>query len=257
MATNLTPYLREAKLPEEFRQLGLIAARAFASHPLKNYLSHQKTAMHLQEGKRKAKSLRQLADFEESILRSVVLMGGRIIVVAVPEADGKERLAACAAWGPPGSAGRDNAMDTFRAKYHRTIFAWGMVTLKRILGEFVPVSEKQREKAAHKYGVKDDDYWFLELLFTNPEDEGRALAPTKLLMLNAASDRSIAIYHHYGWKTFDQHMLGVGKAAPDGTYAKGENAKGVLLELMCKASATAACVQVPVLNWNQEPAEAS
>lgn len=37
-------------------------------------------------------------------------------------------------------------------------------------------------------------------------------------------------------QTFDQHMLGVGKVAEDGTAAKGEKAKGVLLELMVKAS---------------------
>ena len=35
-------------------------------------------------------------------------------------------------------------------------------------------------------------------------------------------------------QTFDQHMLGVGKVAEDGTAAKGEKAKGVLLELMVK-----------------------
>ena len=146
------------------------------------------------------------------------------------------------------------------------------------MGEFTPVQEKQREKAAEKYGIKNNDYWYLELLFTNPDDEGRgkynftlercpaltvnpghcgkllrafeAYEPTKLLMLNAASERSISIYHHYGWKvrarsnstpvqlnvpqTFAQHMLGVGKVAEDGTAAKGEKAKGVLLELMVK-----------------------
>ena len=80
--------------------------------------------------------------------------------------------------------------------------------------------------------------------------EFEAYEPTKLLMLNAASERSISIYHHYGWKvrarsnstpvqlnvpqTFAQHMLGVGKVAEDGTAAKGEKAKGVLLELMVK-----------------------
>ena len=37
-------------------------------------------------------------------------------------------------------------------------------------------------------------------------------------------------------QTFDQHMLGVGKVAEDGTAAKGEKAKGVLLELMVKVS---------------------
>ncbi|KAI5896859.1 uncharacterized protein SCHCODRAFT_02569994 [Schizophyllum commune H4-8] len=248
MAPPTGPYVREAKLPEEFRELSLVAARAFASHPLKNYFSHQKTAIHLQKGKRKEKSLRQLANFEESILLYVKLLGGRIMVVAVPEEDGKERLAACAAWTPPGASEKESLMVIIRAKYHRTVRAWGMVALKRIVGEFTPVQEKQREKAAERYGIKNNDYWYLELLFTNPEDEGRghcgkllrefeAYEPTKLFMLNAASERSIAIYHHYGWKTFDQHMLGVGKVAADGTAAKGEQAKGVLLELMVKEPA--------------------
>ena len=130
MATPTGPYVREAKLPEEFRELGLVAVRAFASHPLKNYFAHQKTAIHLQEGKRKEKSLHQLANFEESILLYVKLLGGRIMVVAVPEEDGKERLAACAAWTPPGASEKESLMVIIRAKYHRTVRAWGMVALK-------------------------------------------------------------------------------------------------------------------------------
>ena len=130
MATPTGPYVREAKLPEEFRELGLVAARAFASHPLKNYFSHQTTAMHLQEGDKKAKSLRRLAHFEESTLRSVMLIRGRIMVVAVPEADGTERIAACAAWITPESAEFDSPWVFVRAKFHRALLAWGITTLK-------------------------------------------------------------------------------------------------------------------------------
>ena len=52
------------------------------------------------------------------------------------------------------------------------------------MGEFTPVQEKQRERAAEKYGIKNNDYWYLELLFTNPEDEGRGKSNFILLRLS-------------------------------------------------------------------------
>ena len=58
------------------------------------------------------------------------------------------------------------------------------------MGEFTPVQEKQREKAAEKCGIKNNDYWYLELLFTNPEDEGRGQSNFILLrLLVSISDR--------------------------------------------------------------------
>ncbi|KAL1741447.1 hypothetical protein HDZ31DRAFT_66918 [Schizophyllum fasciatum] len=237
------PYIREAKLPEEVALLGRTSARAFASHPAKNYFTGQKTAMHLQEGGQKAKNLRRLAHFEESILRSVMLIHGRIMVVAVPEADGKERIAACAAWIPPKSADMDGLLVLIRAKFHRSLFAWGLNLLKRTTGEYLPGMSKRRAAELKKQGIKDNEYWHLELLFTNPDDEGHGYCgkllreqeahdPTRLFTLDASSERSIGIYHHYGWTTYDQFRLGPGKAAEDGTVASGEKAKGVPVELM-------------------------
>ena len=37
--------------------------------------------------------------------------------------------------------------------------------------------DKQRKAAAREHGIKDNEYWYLELLFTNPDDEGRGELP--------------------------------------------------------------------------------
>ncbi|KAI5890623.1 uncharacterized protein SCHCODRAFT_02738010 [Schizophyllum commune H4-8] len=247
MSTPPKAYIREAKLPQEFGELSTTASRAFASHPLNTYWSNQKVAVHLQEGKQKEKSLRELARLLESTLRFVWLTGGRIMVVAVPDADGKEHLAAGAAWSGPDSSEKASLLAVLRAKFYRPILDWGLAPLKRGLGEYLPVCDRQRKEAARKYGVEEDGYWYLELLFTNPDDEGRghggkllremdAYAPDKIFMLHASTERTIAIYNHKGWKTCGEDTIGVGKAAEDGTRARGEKAKGVRVVLMLKVS---------------------
>ena len=130
MSTPTNAYIREAKLPAEFGELSAVAARAFASHPLNTYWSNQKVAVHLQEGKQKEKSLRELARLLESTLRFVWLTGGRIMVVVVPDADGKEHLAAGAAWSAPDSSEKASLLAVLRAKFHRSILDWGLPLLK-------------------------------------------------------------------------------------------------------------------------------
>ncbi|KAI5896860.1 uncharacterized protein SCHCODRAFT_02616030 [Schizophyllum commune H4-8] len=172
-----------------------------------------------------------------------MLIHGRIMVVAVPEADGKERLAACAAWITPESAEFDSPWVFVRAKFHRALLGWGYTTVKRITEEYLPGMAKRRAAELERQGIKNNDYWHLELLFTNPDDEGHGYCgkllreqeahdPTRLFTLDASSERSIGIYHHYGWVTYDKFRLGEGKAAEDGTTAKGEKAIGVPVELM-------------------------
>ncbi|KAI4522585.1 hypothetical protein K525DRAFT_283602 [Schizophyllum commune Loenen D] len=245
MSTPTNAYIREAKLPEEFHELSTIASRAFASHPLNTYWSNQKVAVHLQEGKQKEKSIRELARLLESTLRFVWLTGGRIMVVAVPDGEGKEHLAAGAAWSAPDSSEKASLLTVLRAKFHRPILDWGLPPLKRGLGEYLPVCDNQRKAAARDHGIKDNEYRYLELLFTNPDDEGRghggkllremdAYAPDKIFMLHAATERTIAIYNHKGWKTCGEDTIGVGKASADGTRAKGEKAKGIRVVLMLK-----------------------
>ena len=62
------------------------------------------------------------------------------------------------------------------------------------MGEFTPVQEKQRERAAEKYEIKSNDYWYLELLFTNPDDEGRGTSNFILLRLSDTDCRFRALW---------------------------------------------------------------
>ena len=109
--------------------------------------------------------------------------------------DGKEHLAAGAAWSAPDSSEKASLLAVLRAKFHRSILDWGLPLLKvsalalnqlhfvvlivlyRGLGEYLPVWDKQRKAAARDHGIKDNEYWYLELLFTNPDDEGRGEHP--------------------------------------------------------------------------------
>ncbi|TRM64139.1 hypothetical protein BD626DRAFT_493929 [Schizophyllum amplum] len=248
--SNAGAYIREAKLPEELPVLSRTAARAFASHPMPNYFSNQTTSIHLQENGKNAKSMRQLTHFEESTLRTAMLIGGRIMVVVVPEGNGKERIAACAAWIPPNSPSMDGLAVLVRAKSHRVVFDWGLTSLKRVTVEYLPTIQKRRIKMLRKRGVKGSDYWYLELLFTNPEDEGHgycgqllremeAFDSTRILTLDASTERSIGVYKHYGWEIYDEFRLGVGKAGEDGTKATGEKSKGVLNVMMSRTPSKA------------------
>ena len=43
---------------------------------------------------------------------------------------------------------------------------------QRITEEYLPGMTKRRAAELERQGIKNNDYWHLELLFTNPDDEG-------------------------------------------------------------------------------------
>jgi hypothetical protein len=125
----MTPYVREAR-PADFDEIAALQARAFTGDPEMNWFAGLSTADSAQTPAQSARCLRNLELFMESIARAVYIVGGRLTVVAIPPEDsgGGERLVAFAAWVPPKKT-IDGQITGIRAKFHRSVWKWGLSAL--------------------------------------------------------------------------------------------------------------------------------
>jgi hypothetical protein len=121
------PYVRDAG-PSELEEISTFEACAFADDPEMNWFAGLSTAIADDSKSLKSRKLENLRIFLDSVNRSVLLVGGRIVVVAIPQDSGREKLVAFAAWVPPHKV-IEGTMTTIRAKAYQSLFRWGLSLL--------------------------------------------------------------------------------------------------------------------------------
>ncbi|KAJ7685730.1 hypothetical protein DFH06DRAFT_49651 [Mycena polygramma] len=117
------PYVREAN-PSDNEEISALQARAFAHDPEMNWFGGLSTAIADEPPDRRDRALENLAVFLDSVNRSVEIVGGRLMVVAIPQDTGAEKIVAFASWVPP-HKDIEGTLTIIRSKSHRGILRWG------------------------------------------------------------------------------------------------------------------------------------
>lgn len=242
------PYVRLAR-PEDYPQIEKVARRAYIADPMPMYLGAISSPITPED--RKADDVESLFHFLIGIGRC---FGGRTTVVAIPTSnpsDGTaslEKIAAVCLWMPPRC--RANPWSTvklFKSGIWRPLKAWGPRVIKRLGFEFEDIVNTKFQKIFREKGngQKHDDAWYLQVVCTDPDEQGKgflsmlvregfAHAPNANLYLEASTPKARDRYAHLGFQLETPARIGKGRADSLGYKAKGEKATGFDVYLMVK-----------------------
>ncbi|KAJ7262697.1 hypothetical protein B0H12DRAFT_305107 [Mycena haematopus] len=243
-------YVREAH-PSDFPPISAFSTRAFAADPEMNWFAGLTTPIPDQPPAQRARSLQNLRTFLDSINRSVVLVGGRVTVVALPDESGmdNEKVVAFAAWVPPHKA-IEGTLTSLRSGAWRSLFAWGVKLFWRANVIFKPTIGAIVKNALKSRGYHETDHYRLEITATHPEYQGKGYStllmtagfshcgPSKPITLEATTPHSRDVYAHQGFEIVQQHTLGPGtvdaRGLGVGTDTKDADATGFPVWVMIK-----------------------
>ncbi|KAJ7638129.1 hypothetical protein B0H17DRAFT_1216835 [Mycena rosella] len=224
-----TPYVRDARL-SDFDEMAAFSALAFAGDPEMNWFAGLTTALVDAPPAQNSHGLRNLEVFMDYINRSVHVAGGRLTVVAIPQADGGEKLVAFAAWVPPGK-NIDSTMTLIRAKGYRSVWTWGLSVAWRAGVVFKPTIN----------GL------VVEITATDPEYQGKGYAgmlmreneahidDSKPITLEATTTHSRDVYARLGFEVIQSLTLGKGDVNQYGLKVKDRDAaSGFTVWIMIK-----------------------
>ncbi|KAJ7685741.1 hypothetical protein DFH06DRAFT_1159254 [Mycena polygramma] len=238
------PYVRDAG-PSDFEEISSFEARAFADDPEMNWFGGLSTAIADERPPRNGRSLENLRIFLDSVNRSVHLVSGRVMVVAVPQDSGREKLVAFAAWVPPHRV-IEGTLTTIRSKAYRSLLTWGFSLLWRATVVFKPTIAAIVKQALRSRGYGDTDHWRLEITATDPEYQnkgyntllmrkGFAMCPSKPITLEATTPHSRDVYAHQGFEVVDALTLGKGQVDSRGLKTREKkSAVGFTVSVMIK-----------------------
>ncbi|KAJ7056688.1 hypothetical protein C8F01DRAFT_1372668 [Mycena amicta] len=238
------PYVREATIAD-LDEISVFEARAFAHDPEMNWFGGLSTA----ESPSKSANLKNLENlrvFLDFINRSVLIAGGRVTVVAVPQESGKEKLLAMAAWVPPHKI-IEGTMTSIRAKGHRIVFNWGLSFIRRASVIFKPTVGAIVKKSLKTKGFHETDHYRLEITATHPEFQGKGLSSllmkegfakcdaSKPITLEATTEHSRDVYSHQGFEMVQALTLGRGQVDKHGLKTNDkESAVGFEVSVMIR-----------------------
>ena len=137
---SAAPYVREAFL-EEYNIAARLCSLAFINIPLINWIGSLKEPIALGQpfSKDQHKHVEILYYFYQSLIISTRILGGRVMVVAVPNTStGIEDVGAVGLWIPPGKLHKlDSLSILLRSRQYRTVFGtlknpggWGFTAIK-------------------------------------------------------------------------------------------------------------------------------
>ncbi|KZW03544.1 hypothetical protein EXIGLDRAFT_721756 [Exidia glandulosa HHB12029] len=150
-STSPEPYLREMR-PEERHVATVVCTRSFATNPIQRWIGNVPRGSSIPPPPRSVtlkglsalhRDTRTLYWFQNGLLRTTLLTGGRVLVIVQPKdgSDGDEEILAVALWNRPG-ADIDSFNVILRSKMYRAVVgdakhplsAWGIAGLRRALG---------------------------------------------------------------------------------------------------------------------------
>ncbi|KZV98244.1 hypothetical protein EXIGLDRAFT_728707 [Exidia glandulosa HHB12029] len=236
--TPRAPYVREMR-PEELHAATIVCTRAFATNRFQRWIGSIPRGSGyalpprdttLKGLKAQPRPTRTLYHFQAGLIRTMLLTGGRVLVVVQPKEDGTEEIVAVALWNRPG-AEIDSPGVLLRAKMHRAVLGdawhpfggWNIGGLRRALGAQAQYV-KCHVNALKENGYTHRDAWTLEILGTDPDEEGKghagklmreglAFIGNKPCLLEVPSPQVKKIYEHYGF--VETAVLTFGKGRVD------------------------------------------
>jgi len=235
MSNTSGPYVRAA-LPHEFPAASQVQARAFANDPLMNWLGSVQDRIDLPRRYSREqdmpKDMLLLYYFNNSLTLATHLVGGKVMVVVVPEGH-EERIVSVALWIPPGKK-VDGPLTIIRSQQYRGMFGnwkrpggWGFTGFYRAAILFQPLIDKLHKKACQSRSHSFDDCWHLQEVTTDPEEEGKGFCSMLMragfefigsapICLEATTPKSRELYLRYGFEITDSPLLGENKVGEDG-----------------------------------------
>ncbi|KAF9472681.1 hypothetical protein BDN70DRAFT_818299 [Pholiota conissans] len=248
-----TPYVRIATL-EDVEGIVDVMCQAFKHDPVLNYLSN---APKLLDETSDPKHHNHRRIFLRFLLKASFLVDGRITVVVDPNASSanegapRERIVAAAYWLPPNKRLAVWMIPTIvRAGALAVVKVWGLkpkLLFQRMIFDYQETSHGQLHHAFKRKGTKKsiDDTWYLQMVGTDPEYQGRGLMsllfreaythdPKSTYTLEATTSKSRDQYAHLGFEDCISINFGRGKADAQGLTAKGEKAVGLEIYGMIK-----------------------
>ncbi|KAF7327352.1 hypothetical protein MKEN_00312800 [Mycena kentingensis (nom. inval.)] len=220
------PYVREATAAD-LDEISAFSARAFHHDPEMNWFGGLRFKADSTEAE-EAQSLKNLGTFLDMVHRSVLIVGGRINVVALPQgAAGPEKLVAYCAWVPPNKV-VEGTLTTVRARGHRILSKWGLGFVWRATAVFKPRIATIVKKSLKSKGFGTTDHFRIEITATDPDYQGRGFSTllmkdgiavsdaSKPITLEATTAHSRDIYAHQGFELIETLKLGAGDVDVNG-----------------------------------------
>ncbi|KAJ3717247.1 hypothetical protein DFJ43DRAFT_1100085 [Lentinula guzmanii] len=249
--------IREARL-DELEAIGWVAAEAFINDTMAHYLSSATKPMSITS---KA-DLRALYDLYYFLFKACMIGGGRAVVALPTESSsGETKIAAAACWYPPGK--RIKVFNALRSGVLRCIRNWGFRGFMRVSEEYtsithsvfertftakamgIPVSEVSKGRRNKRKTLLESDSWYLQLMFSSKQYEGRGLMSTLMregfayahsvtpgipITLDASSSRARDRYMHLGYELMEpQTMIGVQRVGSQGIAPSKNNLERIEL----------------------------
>ncbi|PIL32212.1 hypothetical protein GSI_05457 [Ganoderma sinense ZZ0214-1] len=202
------------------------------------------------------KIIRSLRVFQAAMLKTPSLAGAKVDVVVIPAtADGspedkskeggsEELIIGVATWLPPNVTLDFNFITTLRGGALKVAFAWGLTSVKRLLGDYTAAVERTLTKEFKARHLDRLDSWHLFEIAIEPSYQGSGYstmlfqeafrrAPPKPLHVVASKPANKDIYAHFGFEA-QTHMVGVGEVDAAGLKARGQAATGLPEFVMIK-----------------------
>ncbi|KZV69029.1 hypothetical protein PENSPDRAFT_652717 [Peniophora sp. CONT] len=246
MASSQTTAARIRRATKaDLKELSLVLARSFARDPCYNWI---KGATHMissantkDDGELKA--LEHMRYTQWSMARLYLLCGEVDVVVA--QVMGREKIVACTCWVQPGKTADPTPLYLLRMRVFRVWRAWGSNSIKNVILDYLPRTHKVTEQALQARGMELKDTWYLGIVATDPDYEGRGYTSmmvrerfktigSRAVHLETSTTKARGIYEHYGFQVVDTVVVGEGKVDSDGLFAHGEKATGVTNFIMVK-----------------------
>ncbi|KAJ4480825.1 hypothetical protein J3R30DRAFT_3700239 [Lentinula aciculospora] len=239
--------IREA-LPDDLDVIGWAAAEAFIADAMAHYFSGTTKLMSITN----KSELRELYDLYHFVTKTCMISGGRVIL-AVPmesnlesSSETSSTIAAAACWYPPRK--RVTTLNAVRGGITKCIRNWRVKGFERMLTEYSPKTHElfkraftskametqrmEKGKQDKKRILRESDSWYLQLMFSSKQYEGRGLMSTLMregfayahsstpgipFTLDATSARARDRYLHLGYELMEpETLIGVGKANAQG-----------------------------------------
>ncbi|KAF9054048.1 hypothetical protein BJ165DRAFT_681776 [Panaeolus papilionaceus] len=224
-----------------------IFTRSFENDPIINYFRHGVT-----EGLSE-KEWKQNRTFFGFIVKSTLLLKGRLTVVIDPEAKGEDgsegKVVAAACWLPPGKRlSFGTPVVAVKSGLFGCIKSWGWGGFGRFSLIYPDKTHDGMHRCFKEMGHAKSNIektWYLLMTATNPTHQGRgclsllvreafANAPDQIFTLEATTAKSRDQYLHLGYAQPTSIHIGKGKVNETGLADKGEKATGFSIYALAK-----------------------
>ncbi|KAF8164672.1 hypothetical protein BJ912DRAFT_255845 [Pholiota molesta] len=247
---SLKLYVRLAT-QEDVEDIVDVIHRAFMHDPVLNYFGSVKKLLDETVDTKECSHRRIFLKF---LLVACFLGGGRITVIVDPNPSSNiqtsqhGKIVAASFWLPPGKRLATWMVPTIvRAGALSVVKNWGLRGVLRIAIDYQGTCHSQLHRLFTRKGadMSVDDTWYLQMVGTDPEYQGRGLMsllvrdaftydPQATFTLEATSAKSRDQYEHLGFEDCISIKFGQGKSDPQGLKAKGDNAAGLEIWGMTK-----------------------